>query len=216
MEVAGLVVGVALPAAQALYKFIILVQKMYDVPDDVKIFVRLLNRLDMDYRYASVCWQSNLTRIVRMEPQHGIWIASVLSSAAVALDALNPHLPNFLKEVATEVGNPKMLGQDQKLPESVATWDRFKMVLNVFPQLQKHQTVLLTCHTSLMSGIAFLQSIETFAEVAGPEANDAQEDINPFSLMGGWAPPANSPASSTLALAKQVNDEAGLAPETNQ
>jgi hypothetical protein len=177
-----------LPAIEALYKFIMLVQNQHTVPTDIQVFVQFIKRLATDYRYAVVCRESNLKQIRLMQPQHGMWIASTINSAKAVLVALESLIPSFLKEINPEDAPPSF-GDDHRLPESIVTKDTIKKVFRAFKYLQKHDTALVACHTSLMSVIASLQSIELAAGALAPQTYDSPEHAKPLRRMAAWGPP---------------------------
>lgn len=84
-------------ALGVLCKFMVLCKKMYDIPDDVRIFMRLLDRIQQDYRYAISCRTLVRHDLERVNKFHRLWVAEVFGSITEEIIAVDQYLPDFTR-----------------------------------------------------------------------------------------------------------------------
>jgi hypothetical protein len=200
--------GLAFPTVEALCKFVLFIRDVQKVPQHTRTFIRLLERVRHDLIYANVCRAANLEKVHLMPQRHGIWLASVINAANRELSAVVPHLPGFLTEVAADLANPKVPWENKKLHVSLSIKSKVQMVLDVMPEVEKHEHSLIICHASLLEAVSFLQKIELFSELGASKSKDAKEDIKPTRRMRALVFPAAPTREG------QPDQQTGRGPET--
>lgn len=204
------VVGVVLPAIQAVTKFVLFCKEIYDVPEHVQDFARLLDRIRFDCQYARKCLSEAEPILNRMSREHRDWVYNVMNSMFTELIALSKHFPKFFHAVEAGLLEIASIDKDQGGETRPNLFDKLQTVMGFFPELERSQTAILTSHTSLLGAIGFLQQIRLSAEgiPRAEEAGSKTANRSPRpTLLASWAPPKAPATTTSGALALRSHNE---------